>query len=250
MLSNIRIQRYAPGLTQAPHRHDSASVTLLLRGQLRERSAGTEVAADPLSLVVKPAGVVHANHFGPSPVATCQIELDPSRLEQSRWNPSLQRWRWIVGGRAVHAAVQLAQLIASNADVDEVHEMAEAVLDGLDAQPASRTAPGWLHRALELIEDELATGVQRIRVAHIAAVLDLHPVHLARVFHRQLGMPVLTWIRRRRVQRAASRMGATAETLSETAAATGFADHSHMNRTFHRESGMLPGSYRSLIRAL
>jgi AraC-like DNA-binding protein len=35
--------------------------------------------------------------------------------------------------------------------------------------------------------------------------------------------------------------------LAQVAAATGFADQSHFNRTFKRFTGMTPGHYRTLL---
>jgi AraC family transcriptional regulator len=245
------LKRYAAGLEQPVHCHDEPSVTLLVRGQLRERSGSIDVSPDPLSIVVKPSGLRHANLFGSMAVVTCQIVLDATAHDDGRWQRSIDRWRWVPGGPAVTAALRLAGSLAAGDDRYEGKlELAEAVLDALDGDTAHGRRPPWLDKAIAFIEDELARGTQRIRTIDVATAIGVHRVHLARVFQRHQSVAVVTWIQRRRVQRAAERLGRSNETLSQVSAAMGFADQSHMNRTFRRHLGLLPSPYRGLVRAL
>ena len=247
---SAQLKRYAPGLEQPLHRHDEPSVTLLIRGQLRERSGTVEVSPDPLSIVVKPAGIRHANQFGGAAVLTCQIVLDERAHDDERWRRATGRWRWLAGGAAAATALSLAQSLSDGSTSEESAELAEAVLDALDDDASAGRRPPWLDRAIAFVEDELSRGAQRIRTTDVAAAIGVHSVHLARVFHRHLGVPVARWIQVRRIQRAAERMGRSDETLGQVAAAAGFADQSHMNRTFRRHLGMLPSPYRGFVRRL
>ena len=246
MILATTIQHYAGGLKQGPHTHHEASVTLLLRGRLRERSGNSEVSADPLSLVVKPAGTVHADQFGPEPAATCQIVLSATAHDSRRWRDSLASWRWIAGGAPVVAALELARLVAGGGASDAIVDAAECVIDSLGVDRPPGSPPGYLARAIEYIEDELACGATDIRVRDAAMYAGVHPVHLSRVFCRHLGAPVTTWIRRRRTQRAAGPLGTTRGSLSSIAAASGFSDQSHMNRVFKQITGVLPATYRQI----
>ncbi len=51
----------------------------------------------------------------------------------------------------------------------------------------------------------------------------------------------------RRLQQARAMIGA-GEGISDTAAATGFADQSHLNRHFKKAYGMTPGQWSVLVR--
>jgi AraC family transcriptional regulator len=246
MILAATIQHYAGGLKQRPHAHDEASVTLLLRGELRERSGHCEVSADPLSLVVKPAGTVHADQFGHEPAATCQILLAATAHDDRRWKDSLTSWRWIAGGAPVIAAVELARLVVGGGGRDAILDAAECVVDSLGVDRPPSSPPGYLSRAIEYIEDQLASGAACIRVRDAAMYAGVHPVHLSRVFCRHLGAPVTTWIRRRRTQRAAGALGTSRDSLSSIAAASGFSDQSHMNRVFRQSTGVLPATYREI----
>jgi AraC-like DNA-binding protein len=56
-------------------------------------------------------------------------------------------------------------------------------------------------------------------------------------------MPPHAWLVARRL-RLARRMLEGGSAIAETAAATGFADQSHLTRHFRRSLGFTPGAYR------
>jgi len=125
------------------------------------------------------------------------------------------------------------------------HDLEEAACElwvsaGPDDQPPGR--PAWLRQALALIADELAGP---LRLADVAARLDLHPVHVARTFRRLLGTSVGEHVARARVLRACELLRGTHATITDVAAATGFADHAHLTRTFRRLTGLTPSAYRA-----
>ena len=73
----------------------------------------------------------------------------------------------------------------------------------------------------------------------------MHPVHLARVFRRHHGCSMGEYARRLRVERAAEALTSTGLPIGRIAHRTGFADHSHLSRTFRRMTGESPSEYRA-----
>nr|WP_281423864.1 helix-turn-helix transcriptional regulator [Mesorhizobium silamurunense] len=65
-----------------------------------------------------------------------------------------------------------------------------------------------------------------------------------RDFHRAAGMTPGQYLRDRRI-RAASTLIKTDMPLAEIAAATGFADQSHLTRVFKTIKGLSPGAWRA-----
>jgi AraC family transcriptional regulator len=57
-------------------------------------------------------------------------------------------------------------------------------------------------------------------------------------------VPLMTYVFGRRVERAKSMLRGTRDQLTEIALSCGFADQSHLNRTFRRAVGMSPGLWR------
>jgi AraC family transcriptional regulator len=85
-------------------------------------------------------------------------------------------------------------------------------------------------------------------LAAIAAEVDIHPVHMARVFRRHFGCSPGTYLRRLRVRQACRLLTETDRPLAHVALDLGYADQSHFTRTFKRSLGVPPGEYRRLTR--
>ncbi|WP_192256426.1 AraC family transcriptional regulator [Mesorhizobium silamurunense] len=93
----------------------------------------------------------------------------------------------------------------------------------------------------ELIAEDLAACFDLARLAAAAGVTRFQVI---RDFHRAAGMTPGQYLRDRRI-RAASTLIKTDMPLAEIAAATGFADQSHLTRVFKTIKGLSPGAWRA-----
>jgi AraC-like DNA-binding protein len=99
-------------------------------------------------------------------------------------------------------------------------------------------------RALRLACDYLGDRPERnISLDELAAAANVGKFRLIRLFRERTGLPPHALQVAHRV-RAARRLLEAGETIAETAAATGFADQSHLHRQFQRSLGLTPGEYR------
>lgn len=237
---------YPPGYRQAPHAHDSASVTLLIAGRIRETVGRTVEVGTSLSAVVKPTGVVHANEVGPRGARTIQILLgDHSLIDDP--GPGLGPWRWIHAGPGIREFLAFEWTLRSAERVSEAEDQLFDLLGGMavgDPRPR-RDPPGWLRRAREALDDRVAS---RVRVADIAEEAGVHPVSLTRAFRRHYGVSVSGYRGRARLRRAAAAIERTDRDLSRIAHASGYADHAHMCREIRRATGRTPTEIRCLAR--
>jgi AraC-like DNA-binding protein len=103
-------------------------------------------------------------------------------------------------------------------------------------QPASDA----VHRARQRLDDDPAAAPT---LANLAAEAGLGRLQFLRAFSRATGLPPHAYLVQRRIQRARQliRRGVT---LADAAAASGFADQSHMTRCFTRSLGLTPGAFR------
>ena len=96
-------------------------------------------------------------------------------------------------------------------------------------------------RALDWIEANLA---RRISLRAVAGIAALSPSRFSRVFRAATGQTLAAYVAERRVDRATGLLLTTTRRVSDIAAAVGFADASHMSRTFQRRRGHTPGAVR------
>jgi AraC family transcriptional regulator len=123
----------------------------------------------------------------------------------------------------------------------------EAQDSGAAAVPANLVLrPGGLarwqaRRALTYIEANLGS---KMDIRALAGVVEFSKSHFSRAFKRSLGLSPMAYVATRRVERAKVMMMSTREQLTEIALASGFADQSHLNRSFRRMVGTSPGLWR------
>jgi len=106
------------------------------------------------------------------------------------------------------------------------------------------SSPAWLSRAMELLRGSFRGP---ITLDWIATEIDVHPIHLSRVFRKKYGCTMGDYVNRLRVQFACAEMSRGWPALNELALAAGFADQSHMGRVFKSTVGETPAKFRELL---
>jgi len=105
-------------------------------------------------------------------------------------------------------------------------------------KPASRER--WAVRlAKEHLEENFAASVS---LEDLAALVNLSPFYLARVFSAEVGLPPHAYQTQVRVRRARDLL-LRGRSVTGAAHETGFADQSHLTRHFKRLVGVPPGRY-------
>lgn len=124
------------------------------------------------------------------------------------------------------------------ADTQEPGATPAATLSGFQPGGLAR----WqAKRVMAYIEENLGS---RLAICELAALVAFSRSHFSRAFKRSLGLAPMAYVAKRRVERAKVLIISTDEQLTEIAFACGFADQSHLNRSFHRAVGMSPGRWR------
>jgi AraC family transcriptional regulator len=105
--------------------------------------------------------------------------------------------------------------------------------------------PGWLAKAIEMIQDNFP---RRLTLISIADEVGVHPVHLAQSFRRFHGCTIGDYVRRIRIDYACQELVRSDTSFTDLAIGAGFADQSHFTRTFKRAIGISPAHYRANAR--
>jgi len=226
------------------HAHAHAFFSMLVTGRYREWFGGEHWDARPLAMVLRPAQAEHRDEIGPDGALFLCVDIAPSywnaladvgtRLQRRAFDDrpmsrvALRLFRELCEKRAGWRGV-------AESLVNEV--VAEYVADSRRVQ---RREPRWLRSALERLHDDPGNE----SLSAVAADLDLHPVHVSRMFKRHLGVTVSQYLRELRLQRTARALLEGREPLAVLAETCGFSDQSHMTREFSQATGWSPAKLR------
>jgi AraC family transcriptional regulator len=113
---------------------------------------------------------------------------------------------------------------------------------GRGRRVASGLPPVACRRVLAHIEERLHTQVS---LAELAEQARISVRHFCRAFRVSMGCSPHQYLLRQRVERAKLLIATREMPLCDIAQAAGFTDQSQLTRTFRKQVGMTPASYRS-----
>lgn len=208
----------------------------------------------PMNTAVRfQVGGPHVIRIAALPAALVHDVLDPEAIQTSALDP--------LAGDLKLRDGELAQMLARmwRAAGEEgtaanllIDGLAVAVLGRLLELADRRLSPpgGALSRAERArVEEYLAARLEdTVRLADLAALLDLPPREASRLIREATGRTPHALLMERRVERARDLAVCTRMPLAEVAAACGFASQSHMTTLMRRRLGATPGQIRAAAR--
>jgi len=97
--------------------------------------------------------------------------------------------------------------------------------------------------AIWLIESNLTTGIS---LEEIAGTVGLSRFQLSRLFGRRIGLPVMGYLRARRLSEAAEVLAAGASDILTVALDAGYGSHEAFTRAFRDQFGLAPEDVRAM----
>jgi AraC family transcriptional regulator len=243
--------RYEPGQRVAAHAHPHARFVLVLDGAFTELRGGETATYGSSSLLFRRANEPHAYVVSRSGATCLVVDAEDGWLARARQHaPVLGESAVFHRGFVVHLAHRLHGEFAQRDEVSRL--MIESLALGLLAEASRRlaralepTAPAWLLQARSFVERHFA---QPVSLGAVAAVVGVHPVHLARTFRRVHRTTLSGYVRQLRIEFAQQQLAGSSP-LAAIAAAAGFCDQSHFSRRFKQYTGLTPAEYRLALRA-
>ena len=230
------------------HTHDQFGIGVILRGAQKSASGRGPVEAGPGDIITVNPGEVHDGHpINEEGRAWRMLYFDPSLIAQAVLDIGEGEPNDFVFSRPVmsdsHAAQRLLPVYAAMTQMRETLApetgFLQLVASLMDRQRASRFIPPSISQARALLDDDPAAATT---LADLAEASGLSRFQVMRGFARATGMTPHAYLVQRRIG-IVRRMIAGGTPLAEAAFACGFADQSHMTRTFVRAYGVTPGAY-------
>lgn len=115
--------------------------------------------------------------------------------------------------------------------------------DSGHAMPPGAREPRAVHAVMEVLRNR---PTSRITLTDLARLVNITPARLCRAFKHHVGVPPHAYQLRLRIEEA-KRLLVKGRPVADIAAATGFADQSHLGRHFKRIVGLAPSRYKSAV---
>jgi AraC-like DNA-binding protein len=123
-------------------------------------------------------------------------------------------------------------------------DTARSVVAEASAEEASGKTPGEaaVQQAVRYLRDNLG---RQISVRDVAAQVHLSQRHLRRLFQQKMGMSLIDYLTKLRMETASAMLLDRKLAIKEVAYAAGYPDVHYFTTLFHRERGMTPGKFRA-----
>jgi AraC family transcriptional regulator len=228
------LTHYPAGSEMAPHLHERRQLSFLLADDIQESVGGEDADLLAPGMCSKPAGLRHANRYGPQGALILALNLAE--------NPADDYRGWRETGAVREAGALAALCLAEPARPDLLLNDFLALQTPLEA-PRRRARPAWL----EEIRDRLAEAGEE-ELGDLADAAGVHPVSLSRAFRRHYGVSPSLYRARCKLARAVGAVG-EGEPIACAAVEGGFADQAHFSRALKREAGLTPRTLQQMIAA-
>ena len=258
----VHVVDYPPGSRFGPRRLDDYEFLWILSGSavwtLHDIGAGSSVRGTdtvtllPGALLLAPAGALDS--FAWDAVRTTRHAWAHFRVEDSAGLPPADTWPLV---RAMSAAPVLHGICAylielgsqsSTAARDRSDQLLGLLLDlfvrGPLETPAPSEPPVVAAAAAAVRTIWSAEGIRLVEVRELAAAAHVSVGHLYRIFREHYGCGPAHALELIRLSRAAVMVQRSNASLTEVAAASGFANAYHLSRRFRFVYGLPPSAYR------
>jgi AraC family transcriptional regulator len=245
-------QAYDANTRVPKHAHEFAHLCFILEGSCTEGFHNETAEHRPSSLTVCPADV---EHWEQHHTAGRQflIEIETSRFQSIYTERSLHAAAKSLKGGAM--PVLAARLYREFRQNDQYSPLA---LEGIALEllarimrQANRGAllDGATQRRVAVVLDILRDDFPVLpRLSSLAEAAGIHPVYLATAFRKSQGCTIGEYMRGKRVEHARKRLTMSNDSLVQIAIESGFADQTHLTRSFKQITGMTPAQYRRTFR--
>ncbi|MDH6141565.1 AraC-like DNA-binding protein [Kitasatospora sp. GP30] len=231
-----------------PETRDDHRLVLVRRGRFRRRVDGAEADLDPtMAYLGAPGEEERFAHPAGGDLCT-SVSFKPALLGRPPTAATVY----------VDARVDLAhrRLVAAAGTGDVDYALTEELLrlvaaaagePSVQSRPRPRSQPA--DRALAAAAREAITeeAAEAAGLCGLAALLEVSPYRLSRVFSRETGVSLTRYRNRVRVTRAMDRIAEGTPSLADLAAQLGFADQAHLTRTIREHVGHTPTALRRLL---
>lgn len=239
---------YPSKLKQPRHTHTAASFSFVLAGNYIESYGRQTSKRSPFTLILHPPQESHAVEYE-NDVRILSVQFDLKKFAQM-----LDRSIILGGSSSYHSETVACLGNRIHREFRRMDSFSWLAIEGLVLELVAEASrgrivmdekgiPQWLAEAKDFLHDNFT---ESFVLEDIARTVGVHAVHLSRVFRKKFGCTIGEYVRGLRVEFAARQLLQADASIGEIAHEAGFADQSHLNKTFKNRYGILPAEYRRI----
>ena len=240
---------YSPRLRLYPHAHQCACFGFVLAGGFSEQFPIQKLSYSGRAVFFRPPELVHENRVSSSGARCFYLEVS------TRWLDHVEEYSPLPDEPISFEAGTLQKLANCLYDQwQDMDDVAPLAIEGLACEMAAQfcrtvrvrrepNPPRWLRQVHELLRCRFK---ESLRLADLSREVRIHPVHVAREFHRYYGTTIGQFRRKCRIDFACERLAYSKMPIVEIALESGFAQQPHFTNVFRRITGLTPYRYRRL----
>jgi len=240
----VREYRYPESYVIGHHLHEAAYLSVVLHGAYREISGSVQDEVDGPTVILHRPGESHRNVFGSSEATILSIDMPGD------WFSAFMGVRCLYKGVEVTAAIRRLsrELEGKDPATEWFVESAVLHLVGILIRKRQRRHRDarWLHELTAYLQDNYSRNPP---LQQLAALAQVHPVHLARYFKTRYGCTVGEYVRSIRIDRALKDITGSNKPIAHIALQHGFSDQSHLTRQVKRHTGLSPTKLRTMVQS-
>jgi AraC family transcriptional regulator len=231
----------------ARHAHLEGLMSIVVRGRFLEQVGNRTRDYARGQFAYLPAGMEHAQTFGPQGARQVIFRAEP------RWLEYLSDCRTPLAEAPCSNAPEFRalgdRLLREMGSTDTGSALAREglILELISAfgrcHASGRvgTAPAWLRATREFLDEHPLSTPSMSEVAELAG---RHEVHVAREFRRYFGVSMGSYVRRLRAAHVARLLLRPRRGIADIALECGYSSHAHLCRDFKVHFGVTPSEYR------
>ena len=238
----------ARGLTErfARHSHDGYAIGVFERGLAATDYRGATHYFPPGSIVAMNPAEAHTGFpIGDQPLSYRMFYVCEQLFQEYGVGRPLFDCVVIEDEEFSFRLFELHSMLERGDDLLACEERAHDVLTAFAQRfgHADTPGPGREPVAVIVAKEYLRANYRRtVSIKEVASAAGLSQAHLIRAFRRAVGIPPYAWLIQLRIERAKALLAA-GRSIAGVALDLGFADQSHLSRTFKSFTGVTPARY-------
>lgn len=228
------------------HCHENLYFAYVVRGYYNENSGRKRSRVLPGDIVLHRENEEHSNSGFSEYSRIINLEIEQHWLESNDINP---KDIYHLNNNTFNLQCYMDNVIEEYIINDKlttlgIEQNTLNMLTGIFDTKSAIQKPKWTSKLEQLINE---FQIDKLNLKTISRALNVHPVHLSRDFSRYFHLSFAKYIRKVKVRKASALLKQQSLTYAAIAAECGFADQSHLIRTFKTVTGFTPNQYRAAV---